>query len=202
MRQKKKIFLRRQSAAVLAWAYFIGGTLVFAGTVYFLVTDWRGLDGLGFLLILTFAVFSLAVVFSTARLLVRKIVFFDNYISFRYLPGILKVYRYEDVIDVRTVKVDPIFGALWGVLDRLGRWEFEDNMTIFFADGAKLRIPTSAMSATKVKKRIESKLGIKFESSSVLGLPENARNKNSIANPRRRERSKKRGSNERNSSGK
>lgn len=199
--RRRKILLRRQSAPVLAWAYFLGGALVFAGTVYFVVTGWQDLDGFSFLLILTFAVSSLALVFTTARLLVRKIVFLDNYISFRHWPGAPKVYLYEDVIDVRTVKVDPIFGAHWGILDRLGRWEFEDNTTIFFADGAKLRIPTSAMSASKVKKRIESKLGIKFESSSVLRLPENARSRNAVTDSGRRERSKKRRSNEQNSSG-
>jgi hypothetical protein len=199
MRQRR-ILLKRQSAPVLAWTYLIGGALVFAGIIYFLVMDWRSLGGLGFLLTLAFAGVSLAVVFGTALLLSRKIAFFDNYISFQFWPGRPKVYRFEDVIDIQSVKVEPVFGAEWGFIDRLRRWEFEDNTTIYFADGEKLRIPASAMSPSKVKRRIESKLGIKFDSSSVLGLPANARNKNAITDPQRRARSKKRGSNERNSS--
>ena len=194
---RQRIFLKRESVPVLAWSYLIGGSLVFAGVIYVSATDWRSLAGLGFLLILAFAGVSLAVVFSSARLLSRKIAFFDNYISFRFWPGRLKVYRFEDVIDIRTVKVEPLFEARWGFLDRLRRWEFEDNTTIYFADGEKLRIPSSAMSFSEVKKRVESKLGISFDSSLMLGVPANARNKNTSLNSRRRPRSTKRGSHER-----
>jgi len=197
--RRGRIFLKRQSAPVLAWAYFIGGALVFAGITYFLVTGWRGLGGLGFFLSSAVACVSLTVVVSTTRLLCRKIVFLDDYISFRAWPGRPKVYRYEDVIDIRTVEVDPFLDAEWGMLDRLRRLEFEDNTTVYFADGQKLRIPKSAMPSSKVKRRIESKLGIKFDSTLKLNLPTNARTKNTVATSRRRTRSKKRGADKRNS---
>lgn len=194
----RRILLKRQSAPVLAWAYFIGGSLALAGITYFLVTGWRGLGGPGLFLSLAVAGVSTAVVVSTTRLLSCKIIFLDNYISFRFWPGRPKVYRYEDIIDIRIVKVDPILESDWGILDRLRRWEFEDNTTIYFADGAKLRIPKSAMPPNKVKRRIESKLGISFDSSLKLQKPKNARNKNTVAASRRRTRSKKRGADERN----
>src|SRR5215203_3894822 len=175
---RRRIVLKRQSAPVLAWTYLIGGSLVFAGIVYLLATGSRDLDGGDVLFSVAVAGVSLAVVFSTARLLRRRIVFLDNYISFRFWPDPPEVYRYEDVIDIRTVKVEPWLGSDWGILDRLRRWEFETNTTIYFADGEKLGIPSSAMPASKVKRRIESKLGISFDSSLKLQIPNNTGNKN------------------------
>jgi hypothetical protein len=108
------------------------------------------------------ALASLATLVSIARLLGRKIVFLDEYISFRSWPWAPKVYRYEDVVEINSVK------APTDRLEFLTQWEFEDNTTVHFADGEKLRIPTSAMPSSKVKKRIEAKTGIKFDSTLKL----------------------------------
>jgi len=159
--RRSRLLLKRAKEPFWLWTYLIGAALLFILVVYVLATDWRNVNGLAFLFLFAGGLASLGVVLSIARLLGRKIIFLDEYISFRSWPWPPKVYRYEDVLDIETVKVPSN-------LELLSQWEFEDNTTVYFADGEKLRIPTSAMPSSKVKKRIEAKTGIKFDSSLKL----------------------------------
>ena len=138
------------------WTSFIF-TVTFSGFCIFALLSEivKGTSVLLFLPLLGVGLLSIAVAVSVWRLLGRKIVFLDKYISYTGWLGRPKTYRYEDVVDIKIVVTYP---------DDWTHWEFEDNVTIVFVDGEKLRVPKSAMKASEVRRRIESKTGRKFGS--------------------------------------
>ncbi len=162
-RRTKRKVLERSNAPVGLWVDFILAAAYAGFSVFLLVSAFlSGRSVLWLLVTSVLAALSVAIFVSIWRVLSRKIVFLDKYISYTGLLGRPKTYRYEDIVDVKAVIIPD------GQLSRWVQWEFEDNMTIVFADGEKLRIPTTAMKPREVRRRIESKTGLKFESTLKL----------------------------------
>lgn len=161
-RRTKRKVLKRSTAPVGLWVDFIL-VAAFAGFSVFMLFSaiLRG-GGFAILIFSVFTAVSVAVLVRIWRVLTRKIVFLDKYISYAGWLGTPRTYRYEDVIDIRTVIVPP---GRWSVLNELA---FENGVAIVFADGEELRVPTSAMKPREVRRRIESKTGLKFTSTLKL----------------------------------
>ena len=156
-RRTKRKLLKRSGVPVGLWVDLILAAAFSAFSVFLLITAVSDRSVLLILVTAGIAGVSAVILISIWRLLSRKIVFLDKYISYTGWYGRPKIYRYEDIVDLQTV----VAAGEW--LSRWPPWEFEDNVTIIFADGEKLRVPTSAMKPREVRRRIESKTGLKFE---------------------------------------
>ena len=164
-RRTKRKVLKRSSVPVELWFNFVLAA-AFAGLNVFLLIlgILRGGGVFSILIPSILATVAVGVMVRIWRVLTRKIVFLDKYISYSGWLRAPKVYQYEDIVDIRTVIIPP------GRLSWLAELEFETGVTIIFADGEELRVPTSAMKPYEVRRRIESKTGLRFTSSSTLKL--------------------------------
>ena len=160
-RPTKRKLLKRSDVPLELWGnLLVAATVAGTGLFFLLISIFRGGDVVSFLFSLVLVVASAPVVVSLWRVLGRKIVFLDKYISYTGWLGSPKTYRYEDIVDVQKVDI-PLGRSAWWI--PWTGWEFEDNVTILFADGERLKIPTSAMKPREVQRRIESKTGLRFD---------------------------------------
>ena len=144
------------------WVNFlVAATVAGCGIFMLVISIFRGSGVLSLLISSLLVVASAPVLVGLWRVLGRKIVFLDKYISYTGWLGRPKTYAYEDIVDVQRVNIPIGRSAVW---IRWTDWEFEDNMTIVFADGEKLKVPTSAMKRREVQRRLQSKTGLRFDS--------------------------------------
>lgn len=161
-RRTKRKLLRRSGVPLELWFNFLIAAMVAGSGIFLLIISvFRGNGVLSLLIPLLLVVASAPVLVSLWRVLGRKIVFLDKYISYTGWLGRPKTYRYEDIVDIERVNIPVGRSALW---IRWIDWEFEDNVTIVFADGERLKVPTSSMKPREVQRRIESKTGLRFDS--------------------------------------
>jgi len=162
-RRTKRKVVKRSDVPVGLWGNLIL-VAAFAGfNLVWLVSDvLRGRGFLSLLIPLILTVVSIAVLVRIWRVLTRKVVFLDKYISYDGWFGRPRTYRYEDVVDIKTVIIPD------GRWSWFTEWEFENGVTIVFVDGEELRVPTSAMKPREVRRRIESKTGLTFKSTLKL----------------------------------
>lgn len=160
-RTKRKLLSRSGMPLELWFNFLVAATVAGSGIFILVISISRGSGVLSLLISLLLVVASARVLVSIWRILGRKIVFLDKYISYTGWLGRPKTYAYEDIVDVQRVNIPIGRSVLW---TQWNDWEFEDNVTILFADGEKLRVPTSAMKPREVQRRIESKTGLRFDS--------------------------------------
>jgi hypothetical protein len=97
------------------------------------------------------AILLLPVSFISIRELFRRVILHEEYISFTTWYGVPRVYGYEEIIGVETVKADNEW-ILWS----------EDYVNVCFSDNSSLRVLNSLISARKFRKLLAERSGRRY----------------------------------------